>query len=106
MLEPSSLEQMFFVLRTFKLRYSAGDDVEEAYRGAVDQASRHFGVTYQTIGDLCRRRLGLAQIDEFYGLLRQWVSGSSMQLRDLIKRYTEPAYHCEIDSFFWNREPR
>ena len=85
------------VIQTFHANQQADESVPSIYQSAVEKTRRHFGVTYQTIGDLCRRRLNLQDIDDFYRLLGGWVGGDPMPLAQLLKEHTPQSYHKEID---------
>jgi hypothetical protein len=100
MLKSKSVEQLFAVLNRFKVRYSGGESVPKAHQGAVDDVRRDYDVTYQTIGDLCRRRLGLKSINEFHSLLEKWLSGDYMPLMEILKKNTKEKNNQKISEFF------
>jgi len=92
--------QILPLLRFFRSRYRKGQPVHKAYRDAVREVAENTAVTYQTIGDACRRRLGLKKIDELYGLLERWVGGDAMPLATKLKIASAPPVHAAIDAFF------
>ena len=57
-------------------------------------------LTYQTIGDTCRRRLELTNVNELHDLLRAWVRGYPDALIRRIKERSDPVVHFEVDRFF------
>ncbi len=100
MLTPGTLDQILEVLRDFKASYAGGDSLRGAYQQACRTVSKREGVAYQTIGDACRRRLGLTNISEFRRLLQEWVNGNPSELMGALKRNTSRAEHYRIDGFF------
>jgi hypothetical protein len=100
-LTPGSVAQLLEVLdRAHRNHTKQGAAVSTAYQDAVRHVAQRKGVTYQTIGDLCRRRLGLGGIDEFFHLLDQWFSGDSDPLRGRILRYASGDTHSIVKAFF------
>ena len=57
-------------------------------------------VTYQTIGDGCRRRLRLGDINDLFELLSAWIRGDPRGLARQLKENSDPSAHAEIDRFF------
>lgn len=105
-LTPGSVDQLLQVLdRAQRNHTKQGAVVSTAYQDAVRHVAQRHGVTYQTIGDLCRRRLGLGGIDEFYHLLNQWFSGDPDPLRRKILKYASGDTHSIVKAFFENGSP-
>lgn len=100
MLSRDSVDQLLYVLRLFRERYETGQPLRKAYRQAVRQAADHYGVAYQTLGDLCRRRLNLARISEFYALLQRWVDDDAGPLAACLAAASAVSAHEDIDVFF------
>jgi hypothetical protein len=95
-----TLEQIFKVISVAAQRYDLGDGIDQTYQDAVRRVRQEYGVAYQTIGDACRRRLGLDHVDEFKTMLKSSLEGDPSQLRDLLLRNTAQFYHDRIDDFF------
>jgi hypothetical protein len=100
MLKPKSVDQFFDVLTKFKTEYAKGYPVAKAYQGAVEEIRKKYSVAYQTIGDLCRRRLGLRTIEDFYGLLEKWVVGDTEPLISVLMNNTKEYSHSKIFDYF------
>jgi len=81
-------------------RYDLGNGIDDTYQYAVTRVSQEYHVAYQTIGDACRRRLGLDHVGEFKTMLKSSLEGDPSQLRDLLLRNTSHFYHVQIDDFF------
>lgn len=96
----NSVQQLLMVLEDTARNTHHGTPLPAAYHEAVRHVADRHGVTYQTIGDLCRRRLALSDIDEFVQLLHKWLRGDGESLRRLIKKQSSPATHSMVDSFF------
>jgi len=62
--------------------------------------AQQYSVTYQTIGDGCRRRLGLHDISNLYELLAAWAKGDARPLLRQLKEHSVDAAHADIDAFF------
>jgi hypothetical protein len=99
-LTPGSVQQLLEVLDRTRRNFKQGVPQPTAYQDAVRDVSRHYGVTYQTIGDLCRRRLAFREISEFMFLLDRWLRGDSEQLRRRLRQRSAPTTHDIIDRFF------
>ena len=97
-------EQILKVLRLFRANFARGCSVSHAYQRAVNETSKSYSVTYQTIGDACRRRLGLARIDDFYDLLERWTHGDSKPLMDRLLKYSDAQLRNRIREFFLAKE--
>ena len=99
MLASKSIEQILAVLTRFRAR-SRGEGVIKAYQRAVDEVRKDYDVAYQTIGDLCRRRLGLRDINQFHDLLEKWVAGNAEPLMSVLIGSTEGQNHDRIRNYF------
>ena len=100
MLKSESVTQLLQVLELTRRSVGRGIPLERAYQDGIrDIANRH-SVAYQTIGDLCRRRLGLEDISAFVALLEQWVRNSAEPLRRVIVKNSEPSAKRNIDAYF------
>lgn len=106
MLRSKSLNQILDVLTKFRARHSRGEPVIKAYQGAVDEVRKDYQVAYQTIGDLCRRRLQLSTINNFYNLLEQWVIGNPEPLLDVLLALTIKQDHDKLISYFDERNQK
>jgi hypothetical protein len=79
--------------------------LHHSFREAVCKVAEDFSVTYQTIGDGCRRRLELSNISELYEMISAWVRGEPNHLLRQLKEHADPVTHGEIDKFFFTTEP-
>jgi len=95
-----TLEQILKVISLAAQRYSIGDGIDRSYQYAVNRVSQEYKIAYQTIGDACRRRLGLDHVGEFKTMLRACLEGDSKQLRDVLMRKNSRFYHDKINDFF------
>lgn len=100
MLTRESIDQLLYLLRLVREGFEGGLSLRQAYRQAVRRAAEHYGVTYQTLGDLCRRRLDLGRIGTFYALLEDWLGGDPKPLSDCLKAASNASAHSDIDAFF------
>jgi hypothetical protein len=100
MMTPKTVEQLLQVFRLFRDNHASGKPLHASYHDAVREVARLNSVTYQTIGDGCRRRLRLADINELYELLAAWVKGDSRGLIQQLKQSSDLSAHAEIDAFF------
>jgi hypothetical protein len=74
--------------------------LHRAYQEGVRAVADAHSITYQTVGDGCRRRLGLNDIGELYELLASWIKGDPRGLVRQLKEYSDPTAHAEIERFF------
>jgi hypothetical protein len=95
-----TLEQILKVISLAAQRYSIGDGIDRSYQYGVSRVSQEYGIAYQTIGDACRRRLGLDHVGEFKMMLKDSIEGDPSQLRDVLMRKTSRFYHDRINDFF------
>ena len=100
MMTPQTIEQLLQVFRKFRDNYATGMQFHRSYQEAVRTIADAHSITYSTVGDGCRRRLGLKDINELYVLLAVWVKGNSSGLVQQLKDNAEPSSHAEIDQFF------
>ncbi len=104
MMTPHTVEQLLQVFRRFRDNHASGTPLRPSYHKAVRSVAEAYSVTYQTIGDGCRRRLGLNNINELYELLAAWVKGDSRDLARQLKDNSEPSARGQIDEFFSRTE--
>jgi len=97
-----TVEQILKVIAVTAQNFNQGDRIDHSYQHAVNRVSKEYGIAYQTIGDACRRRLGLDHVGDFKTMLKAALEGNSIDLRNLILRKTPPSYHKRIDEFFSN----
>lgn len=97
---PQTVQQLLQVFRKFWDNHAAGMPLHRAYREAVRAVAHLHSVKYQTIGDGCRRRLGLDEVNELYDLLAAWTRGDSSGLERQLKENADSSAHAEIDGFF------
>ena len=101
----STVRQILDVLKGFKENYSKGLSLKRSYQMSVQRVADSERVTYQTIGDACRRRLWLNDINELYELLNKWMAGDPTGLLNKIKDNTDESNYSEIDAFFNEGRP-
>ena len=104
MLQSKSVDQILDVLAKFRTRHSNGEPLIRAYQGAVEAVCKDYRVAYQTIGDLCRRRLQLPTINSFYNLLEQWVMGNPGPLLSVLQTHTTKRHHDKLCAYFGQGE--
>ena len=95
-----TVAQLLLVFRSFRESYAQGKPLHKAYQEAVREVADGQAVTYQTIGDGCRRRLKLNSIRELYALLARWMKGDPEPLAKQLKAASDPSAHDEITEFF------
>ncbi len=100
MMTVKTVRQLLQVFRLFRENYLQGTSFPRSYHDAVRQVAKDHSVTYQTIGDGCRRRLRLNDINELFELLDTWIKGGPKQLIMQLKDNAEPAAHQQIEEFF------
>jgi hypothetical protein len=99
-MELKTIEQILKVISLAAKHYSAGNGIDRSYQYGVNRVSQEYSVAYQTIGDGCRRRLGLSDIGEFKKMLQSALEGDPSQLRELLTRNTSRSYHDRINESF------
>jgi hypothetical protein len=97
-----TLEQILKVISVAAQHQSLGDGIDHSYQYGVRRVSQEYGITYQTIGDACRRRLGLDDVGEFKTMLKASFEGDTNKLRDVLLSKTSRFYHDKINNFFSN----
>jgi hypothetical protein len=100
MLTRQSVEQILRVIELISQRYGRGHIISKAYTDAVTQVASEYNVRYQTIGDACRRRLGLEEISEFVDLVQAWQVNGTEDLKKVIREAIDPRYSNIVDQFF------
>ncbi len=100
MMKCQTVDQLLLVFRSFREKYARGKPLHKAYQEAVREVADGHAVTYQTIGDGCRRRLKLGNISELYALLARWVEGDPEPLAKIFKAASDPLAHDDITEFF------
>ncbi len=100
MMKHQTVDQLLHVFRLFRERYAGGEPLQKSYRQAVREVAKLHSLTYQTIGDGCRRRLKLDNIRELYDLLHNWMEGRPEPLMEQLKSASDPSTHDEIADFF------
>jgi hypothetical protein len=100
MITSETVQQLLEVLQRFRGNHDSGVPLHKAYREAVRSVAEVYSITYQTLGDGCRRRLGLKDIHQFYELLASWMRGDPHGLVRQLKENADPSAHVEIDQFF------
>jgi hypothetical protein len=99
-LEPQSVDQILAVLEQIRQNRRLGFGVESSTSRAIHEVASQYGIRYQTIGDGCRRRLGLQDISGFHRLVTDWLDGNATPLKSIIKRNASAQAVARIDSFF------
>lgn len=105
MMKPHTVQQLLQVFHNFRDNHSSGMPLHRSYHEAVRVVADSHSVTYQTIGDGCRRRLRLNDINELYELLAAWVKGDPRSLVRQLKESSDPSAHADIDQFFSGAQP-
>lgn len=100
MMTPQTVQQLLQVFRAFRGNHRSGMPLHRAYQEGVRAVADAHSITYQTVGDGCRRRLGLNDIAELYELLASWVKGDPCGLVRQLKEHSDPTAHSEIEQFF------
>lgn len=97
---PQTVQQLLHVFRSFRDNHKSGMPLHRAYQQGVRTVADAHDITYQTVGDGCRRRLGLTDISQLYELLAAWVNGDPCGLVRQLKENSDPLAHAEIEQFF------
>ncbi len=100
MMTSQTVQQLLQVFRKTRDNHTSGMPLHRSYQEAVRSVADAHSVTYQTVGDGCRRRLGLNNISELYELLAAWVKGDSRGLVRQLKESSDSESHAEIEQFF------
>jgi hypothetical protein len=105
MMTYTTVRQILDVLKVCYDNQRKGLSLSRSYQDGVREVAHENGVTYQTIGDGCRRRLRLKDINEFYNLLGGWTKGEPSGLIEQLKKNSYSHIHPEILAFFENYQP-
>ena len=105
MMKPHTVQQLLQVFQLFWENHAGGMPLHRSYHEAVRAVARNYSVTYQTIGDACRRRLELTNINELYEMSISWVRGEPRALLHQLKEHSDPVAHSAIEKFFIMTEP-
>jgi hypothetical protein len=100
MLKSNTIQQLLEVFAIFYNSHSKGNPINRSYHEAVRRVAQKYGVTYQTIGDGCRRRLKLNDVSQLYSLLQRWIEGDPNDLIAVLKGNTDSHNYEGIDRFF------
>jgi predicted nucleotidyltransferase len=100
MMRRQTIGQLLLVFRLFRESYARGKPLHKAFQVAVREVADRHVVTYQTIGDGCRRRLRLGHIGELYALLESWIEGDAEPLETKLREASHPNAHDDIAEFF------
>ena len=100
MITVRTIHQLLQVFRVFRENYLGGMPLHRSYHQAVRSVAQSHSVTYQTIGDGCRRRLRLNDINDLFELLSAWMKGDPQALKRQLNQNSESAAHPDIDRFF------
>lgn len=100
----NTLNQILRVLTLSKIYRSRGIPLQKAIQQAIKDTSHEYDVTYQTIGDGCRRRLGLVELSQFIDMVDRWIKGDSTQLAACIASHTQKTNLAVIERFFHSGE--
>jgi hypothetical protein len=102
MMTRGTVRQILQVLKVFHDNQANGLSISRSYQDGVRKVAHENGVAYQTIGDACRRRLRLEDINELLHLLDRWTKGDSNPLIEQLKKNSSSNIHSEILTFFEN----
>jgi hypothetical protein len=100
MLEPRSVDQVLRVLELVRQQRRLGLNTRSACSRAIQEVADENDVRYQTIGDGCRRRLGLTDITKFHQLVDGWLQGNAEPLARVIRQSSSQSAWSRIDAFF------
>jgi hypothetical protein len=100
MLEPRSTDQILRVLALLRQNKRLGFHTKSAASRAIQQVADESNVRYQTIGDGCRRRLGLPDMAAFHRLVDEWLDGDGSALAKVLRQNSSNVGWHQIDTFF------
>lgn len=100
MMTRNTVIQLLQVFEDYRCNYLSGIPSHKSYQDAVRKIAKRYSVTYQTIGDGCRRRLNLGEISQLYKMLEEWMNGHPVGLRTQLIKNSDPNAHLDINSFF------
>ena len=95
-----TIGHMLDLLNYFQMYYSKGDNLYGAYEKSIKTLCERYDGDYETIGERCRRRLGLDNIREFHNLLAKWTKNDPEELIKLLKQNSTNTVHDKIEEFF------
>lgn len=100
MLTEKTIDQILGVLDLTVENYISGLPIPKAYQKSVKDIAQRYSISYQTISDGCRRRLGLENVNRFIALLEEWLEGKPNGLRELLINNAADSEHYRINNFF------
>jgi hypothetical protein len=100
MMNRKTVRQILEALVLFREKHAHGDPLTVARQEAVREVAQRYGVTYQTIEDACRRRLGLGDVSELDTLLQHWIGGDHLPLMNQLTPRASATAHADITIFF------
>ncbi len=95
-----SVRQILQVLDLTRINNSSGALIRRACQEAVREVAIKHALTYQTILDGCRRRLGFDQISYFHVQIQKWLNGNPQPLQERLMSKAGPDCHFDINQFF------
>ncbi len=95
-----TLDQILEVIRKSKTNYLSGSPIHTSVQMGIYNVSKSYNVTYQTIEDGCRRRLGLKTIDDFRRMLSEYFNGNPNNLQSILLEHTYTNLHNQINEYF------
>ena len=98
MMSRKTVRQLIQVFEQVRINYMNGVPLHKSY--AVRKIADKHGLTYQTIGDGCRRRMKLEDISNLHKLLEQWMQGNPAELALQLRQNSIPVAHPDIEAFF------
>jgi len=100
MMNRKTVSQLIQVFDQFRINFINGVPLHKSYQDAVRKIADKYAITYQTIGDGCRRRLKLSDITQLHKLLEEWMQGNPEGLVSQLRQNSNPAAHPDIEAFF------
>jgi len=100
MLTEKTLDQILGVLELTSKYHQTGLPTPKAYQKSVKDIAHKYSLRYQTIADGCRRRLNLDNVNEFMGLLTEWLGGNPRPLKDLLIKNIGQIDEYKVENFF------
>ena len=99
MLTRKTLDQILEVLKGVRKHHAMGKPLLKSYQRSVRDVARLYHTSYQTIADGCRRRLNLADRDEFLLHVDRWLRGDPTGLSALLKNNVSEFEHIKINNW-------
>ena len=100
MMNRKTVRQLIQVFEQVRINCMNGVPLRKSYQDAVRKIADKYGLTYQTIGDGCRRRMKLDDISTLYKLLDEWMLGYPEGLALQLRQNSIPVAHPDIEAFF------